>query len=135
MTVKNDLKKYKALYYEVKFLKKEIEDMYNTVKAVNYDEKTGKGGGDDLTLMIVTQILKRKNDFEKKLKRLYEEEAAILEQLGSIENAEIKRVMILRYIDFQPWEKIAKQTNYTERRVLQLHHEGLMILESQKKGA
>lgn len=133
MTAKNDLKRYKALYYEVKYLKREIEEMYNTVRAVNYDEKTGKGSADDLTLMIVTQIMKRKADFEMKLKRLYEEETAILDLIGSIENAEIKRLLILRYIDFKPWDKIAREMSYTERRVLQLHAEGLAILDRQKK--
>ena len=134
MTVKNDLKKYKALYYEVKFLKREIESMYNTLKAVNYDEKTGTASGDDLTLIVVTQILKKKEYFEKRVADLWREEEAILEKLGAIENGDIKRVLILRYIDFKPWAKIAAEMSFSERRIMQLHAEGLLILD-QKKGS
>lgn len=130
MTAKNDLKRYKALYYEVKYLKREIEEMYNTVRAVNYDEKTGGGNADDLTLAVVEHILKRKENFEKKLKDLYAEEERILNMIHQIDNAEIQRVMILRYINFKPWAKIEQEMNYSEAGIMKLHRQGLVELDS-----
>ena len=133
MTAKNDLKRYKAIYYEVKFLRREIEGMYNTLKAVNYDEKTGTASGDDLTLIVVTQILKKKEYYEARVKELWAEEERLLKRVDKIDNADIKRILLLRYIGFMPWAKIARETNYSESRIMQLHREGLTLLDQQEK--
>lgn len=133
MTAKNDLKRYKAHYYEVKYLEKEIKEMYNTVKAVNYDEKTGHGGTDDLTLAVVTHIMKRQEEFEKRLQQLREEEAEILSRIHQIEDGEVCRVMIARYIEFKPWAKIQREMHYSESGLMRLHRLGLAELDSKVK--
>ena len=74
-----------------------------------------------------------KEEFEKRLQQLREEEAEILSRIHQIEDGEVCRVMIARYIEFKPWAKIQREMHYSESGIMKLHRLGLAELDSKVK--
>ena len=68
---------------------------------------------DDPTSRIGAQIAELKTLLEKDYKKLLEEELKINEYINTIESEEIKYIVISRFIEFNTWDNIASEMNYS----------------------
>lgn len=99
------------------------------VKAVNYEaERVQSSNTTDRTDLICKIV-----DFEIELKeyinRLIDLKKEIMQTIDKLEDADLIKLLYLRYFDFKTWEEIAIAMNYSYRWVLKLHGISLQKIE------
>lgn len=118
-------------------IEKEIRDLCERKKKVfedltratpSYDARAGgssaDSGGKYIKLVEFTRRIEEKTDL------LYDIKCEIDEAIEQVSDARLRRLLKLRYIDFNTWEKIAEKMNYDLRWVHRLHKKALQTIES-----
>ena len=67
---------------------------------------------------------------DKRIDRLYEIKKEILENVNKLDDATLRTILILRYLNFQTWEMIACKMNYGYRHILRLHGNALIEIKN-----
>ena len=67
---------------------------------------------------------------DKRIDRLYEIKKEILENVNKLDDATLRTLLILRYLNFQTWEMIACTMNYGYRHILRLHGNALIEIKN-----
>ena len=67
---------------------------------------------------------------DKRIDRLYEIKKEILENVNKLDDATLRTLLILRYLNFQTWEMIACKMNYGYRHILRLHGNALIEIKN-----
>ena len=67
---------------------------------------------------------------DKRIDRLYEIKKEILENVNKLDDdATLRTILILRYLNFQTWEMIACKMNYSYKQVCRLHGKALNLIK------
>lgn len=66
---------------------------------------------------------------DKRIVRLYEIKKEILENVNKLDDATLRTILILRYLNFQTWEMIACKMNYSYKQVCRLHGKALNLIK------
>lgn len=69
----------------------------------------------------------------KRINELYAVKNEILQAIAMVKGDTLRKLLILRYIDFEKWETIAKLMGYDERYVYKLHTKALLSVERLQK--
>ena len=67
---------------------------------------------------------------DKRIDRLYEIKKEILENVNKLDDATLRTILILRYLNFQTWEMIACKMNYGYGHILRLHGNALIEIKN-----
>ena len=67
---------------------------------------------------------------DKRIDRLYEIKKEILENVNKLDDATLRTLLILRYLNFQTWEMIACKMNYGYIHILRLHGNALIEIKN-----
>lgn len=63
----------------------------------------------------------RKVDLEMEITKLAEERKALIAKIDLLENDDLSRLLILRYVQETPWDYIAAEMGFCERHIYRLH--------------
>ena len=66
---------------------------------------------------------------DKRIDRLYEIKKEILENVNKLDDATLRTILILRYLNFQTWEMIACRIHYSYKQVCRLHGKALNLIK------
>ena len=66
---------------------------------------------------------------DKRIDRLYVIKTEILEFVNKVEDATLRTILILRYLNFETWEMIACKMNYSYKQVCRLHGKALNLIK------
>ena len=128
MRAKEYLSQIKAIEIELYVLSSEINDRYYSVQGVKYD---GISGNRDLdaTLHNTEKIIELQKKYEARQRELYDIRDGIIQTILKIEDERARQVIYLRYCRHYSFHKIAKEMNYGERNIFNLHKKGLMLVD------
>lgn len=128
MRAKEYLRQIKTLEIEIYILNEEIKTRYYAIKSVRYD--TVPGVPDlDASLHNAEKIIELREKYEARIAELSEKRDEIIETISKINNANIRRVIYLRYCKFMSFKRIANEMVYSEQRIIQLHKLGLNAVD------
>lgn len=94
------------------------------VSAVGYGERVQTSGGNSQETAMV-KYLEYDEKIQRRLKRLYEIKAEVIDAISSVDNPTYRQLLRLRYIEFCKWERIAEVMNYSHRQIFRLHYKAL----------
>lgn len=70
---------------------------------------------------------------DKCIDGLYEIKKEILENINKIDDSTVRTLLILRYLNFETWERIACKMNYSYKQVCRLHSKALDLIKDVPK--
>lgn len=85
----------------------------------------GSGGAKDKTAMAAVKIADKAKRYEKELTAYVEAADMVWEIIEQVPGVNERLVLRKRYLDFEPWEKIAEAMHYSVQRVYQIHQSAL----------
>ena len=65
----------------------------------------------------------------KRIDELYEIKNEISQAISKVKDDTLRKLLILRYINFEKWEKVAEVLHYDKRQVYRLHGKALRNVE------
>lgn len=75
----------------------------------------------------------RKVDLEIEITKLAEERKALIAKIDLLENDDLSRLLILRYVQETPWDDIAAEMDFCERHIYRLHKAAVEELDNRLK--
>lgn len=90
------------------------------VSAVGYGEKVQTSGGNSQETAMV-KYLEYDEKIQRRLKRLYEIKAEVIDAISAVDNPTYRQLLQLRYIEFCKWERIAEVMGYSRKHIGRLH--------------
>lgn len=90
------------------------------VSAVGYGEKVQTSGGNGQETAMV-KYLEYDEKIRRRLKRLYEIKAEVIDAISAVDNPTYRQLLQLRYIEFCKWERIAEVMGYSRKHIGRLH--------------
>lgn len=75
----------------------------------------------------------RKVDLEMEITKLAEERKALIAKIDLLENDDLSRLLILRYVQETPWDVIAAEMGFCERHIYRLHKAAVEELDNRLK--
>ena len=75
----------------------------------------------------------RKVDLEMEITKLAEERKALIAKIDLLENDDLSRLLILRYVQETPWDDIATEMGFCERHIYRLHKAAVEELDNRLK--
>lgn len=99
------------------------------VSAVGYGEKVQTSGGNSQETAMV-KYLEYDEKIQRRLKRLYEIKAEVIDAISAVDNPTYRQLLQLRYIEFCKWERIAEVMGYGRTQIFKLHLRALDTIES-----
>ncbi|MDR1754573.1 MAG: DUF1492 domain-containing protein [Eubacterium sp.] len=88
-------------------------------------DRIGAGNPDDRVGNIVAKIVDLESEINDEISGFIELEREIRGYICAVSNVNYRLILQKRYINFQKWEEISDEMNYSLRRVLQLHGKAL----------
>ena len=85
----------------------------------------GSGGAKDKTAIAAVKIADKAKRYEKELTAYVEAADMVREIIEQVPGVNERLVLRKRYLDFEPWEKIAEAMHYSVQRVYQIHQSAL----------
>lgn len=107
MTIE-ELNNFYHLNEEVKKLKERIDEL-TELSATNYDNEIKAGGVSDTVSKYVIKRMELIGVLNEILEKRDEEEIKIRKYINNIEDAEIRRIIELRFMDKKTWLEVAKE--------------------------
>lgn len=83
------------------------------------------GGAKDKTTVAAVKITDKAKRYEKELTAYVEAADMVREIIEQVPGVNERLVLRKRYLDFEPWEKIAEAMHYSVQRVYQIHQRAL----------
>ena len=137
----------RLLEAEVNVIRAELESVDVSIRSawpdgqphgVGVTDPVGEKAASDVDSQIHERrqmLMERLKDIELRLLRakydLYEKRMEIIEQIGTVMDAECSELLYLRYVRCETWEQIAVTMGYTYQWVAgQLHGKALKLMEA-----
>ncbi len=131
MNTKEWLRRGWRLNERINDLREEKERMFElatgTTGRLSQDNIHSSGGNPSEAKMI------KYTEYSVKLENMIDElidiKNELVDTIKNVEDTRLQRLLFLRYLEFEPWEKIACKMNYDYRHVLKLHGKALFEVE------
>ena len=79
----------------------------------------------------IATMMDMAKDIEAETQQLLCIKTETMQTIWAVDDSTCRTLLELRYISFLPWETIADEMDVSKRRVLQLHAQGLKMVERQ----
>lgn len=96
----------------------------------SYEPKVEGTKNLDRTSSVVAKIVDFERDLYESIDSLVDLKRKIVSEIDSLENKEYRTLLLLRYVNFMTWEKIAISMNYSYRWVFVIHGRALSEFEN-----
>lgn len=109
----------------------EIQDLKDlaTKITVTFNDMPGGGGGVDKIGAIVAHIVDLQTELAVQAKTMKAEQEIVQAVIDAVDDANLRQLLILRYINGLTWEKIAVDMHYSFRHTLRLHGAALAAVK------
>lgn len=111
-----DLSQYYYISKNIEKRKRRLEELNCSIissSKISEIKVDSSNHGDDPTSRIGIKIAELKTLLEEDYRKLINEELKINEYINTIDSEEIKFIVISRFIEFNTWDDIAKDMNYS----------------------
>lgn len=131
MTAKEYMSQLRRLDAQIRNKRLEMEDIWNRMKgvqAINYEPKEGISGTKNTKSpqeKYFNLYEQYRNDLKRTLMESIAKRKEVMEVVDSIENGYYIDLLHKRYFQYESWEQIASEMNYSLPYVYQLHGEAL----------
>ena len=75
----------------------------------------------------------RKVDLEREIEELDLERKTLIAKIDLLENEDLSRLLLLRYVQEAPWDDIAAEMGFCERHIYRLHRAAVEELDNRLK--
>ena len=93
--------------------------------AVYGREKVGGSGAPDRRMDVVARIVDAERELDERIDRMIALRAEIQDTIDRVQDARMRVLLELRYLNGRTWEEVAEEMNYTTRNVYNLHSAAL----------
>lgn len=109
----------------------EIHDLKDlaTKITVTFNDMPGGGGSVDKIGAIVAHIVDLQTELAVQAKTMKAEQEIVQAVIDAVDDANLRQLLILRYINGLTWEKIAVDMHYSFRHTLRLHGAALAAVK------
>ena len=109
----------------------EIHDLKDlaTKITVTFNDMPGGGGSVDKVGAIVANIVDLQTELAVQAKTMKAEQEIVQAVIDAVDDANLRQLLILRYINGLTWEKIAVDMHYSFRHTLRLHGAALAAVK------
>lgn len=130
MTAKEFLQKGRQLNFELEELKEARERAFGAACSASVQgdgERVQTSSGNATEGKFITYS-NYSVEIDRRIKELSEYRSEMLWAINTIESSVYRSILIARYINCKRWEDIAKDMNFSARRIYQLHKAALRRL-------
>lgn len=120
----NSKRKARAILNEINDLK----DLATKI-TVTFNDMPGGGGSTDKIGAIVAHIVDLQSELAVQAKTMKAEQEIVRAVIDAVDDADLRQLLILRYINGLTWEKIAVDMHYSFRHTLRLHGAALAAVK------
>lgn len=109
----------------------EIQDLKDlaTKITVTFNDMPGGGGSVDKIGAIVAHIVDLQTELAVQARTMKAEQEIVQAVIDAVDDANLRQLLILRYINGLTWEKIAVDMHYSFRHTLRLHGAALAAVK------
>ena len=75
----------------------------------------------------------RKIDLEREIDELDLERKSLIAKIDLLENDDLSRLLLLRYVQEAPWDDIMAEMGYCESHIFRLHQQAIKLLDAALK--
>lgn len=104
-------------------------NLYLGVKAVNYEAERVQSSNTTDRTDLICKIVDFEIELKEYIKQLIDLKKEIMQTIDKLDDADLIKLLYLRYFDFKTWEEIAITMNYSYRWILKLHGISLQKIE------
>lgn len=104
-------------------------NLYLGVKAVNYEAERVQSSNTMDRTDLICKIVDFEIELKEYIKQLIDLKKEIMQTIDKLDDADLIKLLYLRYFDFKTWEEIAITMNYSYRWILKLHGISLQKIE------
>lgn len=104
-------------------------NLYLGVKAVNYEGERVQSSNTMDRTDLICKIVDFEIELKEYIKQLIDLKKEIMQTIDKLDEADLIKLLYLRYFDFKTWEEIAITMNYSYRWILKLHGISLQKIE------
>lgn len=109
----------------------QLKTMACSVTVSNDEERIQNSGDKDRLGATVAKIVDLERETDELVDKFTDKRKRIIEQIDSIEDVDYYHVLSMRYVSRNTFEDIAKNTNWSIRKVFSLHGKALLEFEKQ----
>lgn len=108
-------------------IKKEIDNLWDIAKYITpkYSEGSVSSYTADKTARSAVKIADKMEEYEDKIKTYLQSINAVNSAIDKIQDADEKLILRKRYLNFEKWEQIAQDMNYSTQRIFQIHKKAM----------
>ncbi len=128
MTAKEYLQQAYYLDREIKLLNERIldkrSDMYNITQMY---QRNGGGKNNNFSAFdgILQEVMDNEAEMREKTAELFLKRLEIEKVIDSVKNQFERKVLIMRYLKYKKWDKIATEMNYSNSHLYEVHTNAL----------
>lgn len=109
-------------------IKKEIDNLWDIAKCITpkySNEGSVSSYTADKTARSAVKIADKMEEYEDKIKTYLKSINAVNSAIDKIQDADEKLILRKRYLNFEKWEQIAQDMNYSTQRIFQIHKKAM----------
>ena len=111
--------------------KKRLHDRYISIRVQDLSsERVQSSPNNDGKVDTLAKIMELEAKINTEIDRYVALKEEIRESINKVEDDTLKLILQKRYLNFEKWEKIAVDMDYSTRRILQLHNKALSEVEN-----
>ena len=121
-----DCRETKAEVYRLESLLERLKVLSESCPQVQYDGMPRSRSRKSPVEAVAVKICDVENQLESARRRLVEQQAELTEKIfRCCHNSTTAEILCMRYVQFQPFKKIAAELNYSEQNIFVHHKRGV----------
>lgn len=126
MTAKSYLEQYRHLDNEIKIKQEQLSRLRELAESVSpFGSGISSGETSDKVGRTAAKLVDAENEIKEMINRLVALKNDIEKIIESVENAKLRQILTLRYINGRTFEKIAEEMGYSYMQIYRLHEKAL----------
>lgn len=135
MTAKEYLSRYYVMKQKIERIEEEVEEykrLANSIPGCNFDDVRvdGTKNKDAIQIKWVHRAIDKEDDLKLMIKNLPIVKAEILNTVMQLEDSNLKRLLIYRYIDCLTWQDIMEKMYLSKATVLRWHKQAISQIQT-----
>ena len=137
MEVKQYLRNIRRIEDDVRAKLEQVESLKALATKVTSDisNERVQTSQTDKTADIIAKIVDLENDLNRRIDTLIDLKAEVVKRIDTVEDADLRMLLTLRYLNLYTWEKVAVEMNYSFQHVHKLHSRALAKISKTVKEA
>lgn len=109
---------------------KKLQDNAIGIRGIDYSADRVQHTGINNSMASVDEYVDWMRDIQKEYNRLAYHKRKIIHQIKAIEDPLYSQVLYLRYVNYMPWDRIAKRLGKSSSHIYRIHKDALEQFEN-----